>query len=140
MTSKLVFTMNSIGYGHLTLYDDFDQILIYDVRTGSVNTQGLLVHSIPVKDWYILTPSVETKEVGMVYTLGKGWKIRLYTVPDKVKGYSRYLIHPDGNKPGSNGCVVTRNTDAIDLKNAIDSRLKKQGSMEMHITKNEGVV
>jgi hypothetical protein len=51
-----------------------------------------------------MTPTEATKEEAMFIPPSKiGWKCRLYN--DK-KEYTHYLIHPDGGKPGSMGCIV----------------------------------
>lgn len=123
MKSSVEFFYNERGYGDLNLYDGENLVIIYLARTGSVNIKSQLVNAIPCREWYIIKPSISSKEKGMVITPGLGWKIRLYLSLDN--GFTHYLIHPDGGKGGSVGCIVIQRLDAIDLKDAIDERLKK---------------
>ncbi len=135
MIVRIEFYFNKLGRGNLVLIDNSTVIISYKARTGSINSDGHLIKSIPERTWYILKPSINTDETGMTITKGLGWKIRLYTALEG--GYSHYLIHPDGNKPGSNGCIVIPFFDALDFKNLVDSYLVKQGIIDVH-TKLKG--
>ena len=48
------------------------------------------------------------------------WKTRLY---NKHRDFTHFLIHPDGNRPGSLGCIVTPDM-ALNVRDAIDTLLQ----------------
>ena len=122
----LKFTSDSKGFGELTLGDE----LSYKARSGSIDSSGNLKNVIASGVWTIREPSVDTDEPGMVITPGMGWKSRLFT-PIKNQ-WSHYLIHPDGNKPGTLGCIGIINQDAIELRDAIDAALMRQEFIEVY--------
>ena len=78
---------------------------MYDARSGSVDVDGDLVNAIKKGIWTIRDKPIPTEEIGMVVDSEKpAYKIRLHTPKGR---WSHYLIHADGNKPGSRGCIVT---------------------------------
>lgn len=115
----LTFHYDKYGYGDLCMYevndDTNDNRLMhkYRSRTGSIDPSGQLVNKIKPGRWTGREASRETHEAGMTITPGEGWKWRLW---NSKGGWSHYLIHPDGNKPGTKGCIGIQNDDALDLK------------------------
>ena len=115
----LFFEYDKTGRGKLVLHNDSMILYSGDARTGSVNKKGKLVNAIKPGNWYITQAPVYTEELGMVITPGMGWKVRLYLQTDNGYIETHYLIHPDGNKPGSKGCVVLVASDGQELKEKI---------------------
>ena len=101
----------------------------YLCRTGSVGTDGRLKNAITIGDYAIIKKSVFTDEVGMYIHSGGGWKMRLYRVNDGKCEFTRLLIHPDGNKPGTLGCLGIQGTDAPALRVELDKVLEEQGKI-----------
>ena len=127
------FKYNDRGHGNLILRQDSLITLEVPTRTGSLkfdNNELKLVNAIDPGLWYILMPSVDTTEIGMERTPGKGWKIRLFT--DKKK-YTHFLIHPDANKPGTDGCLGLLDTDGLTLRHYLDRILALQAEIEVFI-------
>lgn len=109
---SLAFDYNARGYGDLVLYYLKYVFGRWRCRTGSINKKGKLVNAIPPKKWYIIGGPEEpaASEYDQMYVRnkpGRGWKWRL--------GSGSYLLHPDGRLPGSRGCIVTQQTNAMDL-------------------------
>lgn len=129
--TRLEFKYGVRGYGDLILTRDGSFVRSWLCRTGSINAKGQLVNAIDPTDWQILKPSVETAETAMIID-GYGWKIRLYTEKGE---YTHYLIHPDGNLPGTAGCIGIQGTNAKPLKNLLDEALKSQHNIPVHIEK-----
>lgn len=126
MKSHITFHYNDLGRGKIVIYNK-GNISKYPARTGSIHDE--LINAIPRGVWYLLESSVDTDEKGMTRTKGKGWKVRLY---DNLKGYTHYLIHPDGNKPGSLGCIVVPN-DGEELRERIDKILAEQKEIPVYV-------
>lgn len=106
---KVSFFYNNLGRGVLHIVDSNGDEHGTSARCGSINKEGLLVNYTPCwNNFYLVNPSVPTDEPAMVITPGKGRKIALYTRNIAGNPYSRthYLIHPDGGKGGSEGCIV----------------------------------
>jgi hypothetical protein len=122
----LEFPYNEIGKGTLILMEGNLISMILKARTGSIDVDGDLIKAIKPGIWSIRDPSIVTYEEGMrVVKNEPARKIRLYT----PKGnFSHYLIHPDGGKPGSSGCIVTgiEYGNAPELFSRLDRIVKKQ--------------
>ena len=108
---RFSFSYDKRGYGYLILYIKGMEYARWYSRSGSCNESGKLVNAIKAGVWSGKEAPVLTKEEGMVYD-GFGWKWRLWTPAGK---WSHYLIHPDGNKPGTKGCIGLQKTDGRDL-------------------------
>lgn len=137
---SLRFEYDSRGFGKLQLVGDGGVEVEHLARTGSVNHAGKLQNAIPTGMWYLLDNHKPqgTTEVAMMRTPGAGWKVRLYRLNTNINEYfyDGFLIHPDGNKPGSEGCIVTVQSDALDLKQEITRILKdEQDSIELYVGK-----
>lgn len=100
---KLTFNYNSKGYGPLCIWLDDKMIDCFPCRTGSIGINGSLINAIRSGVWTAKEQVVNTNEIAMVVD-GIGFKLRLWTPEGE---WSHYLIHPDGNKPGSDGCIVS---------------------------------
>lgn len=121
------------GYGLLRLKDrNMYPEFHYRARTGSIDSNGKLVNNIPVGVWYIIDPPVSTTEDAMEFTPGNGWKVRLY---NQFKKYTNYLIHPDGGRPGTRGCIAPQE-DALCLKQYLTLVLQRQEEVKTFINVN----
>lgn len=132
---KLEFFYNARGFGDLRLMGETQYpVDSYSCRTGSIDKDLKLKNALPAGKYEIIEPSVKTDEIGMYIHNGRGWKIRLYRV--KKNGelkYTHYLIHPDGNKPGTGGCIGIQGTDAPALREELDRVLTQQGKIPVTI-------
>ena len=99
------FEYDNRGYGDLIIYNGDTVVDYWECRTGSIDKSGILKNTIDPTLWRIVEKSVPTSEVAMVVN-GYGRKSRLYRVNDEGVHWTHYLIHPDGNLPGSQGCIV----------------------------------
>lgn len=122
------FNYDRRGFGDLEFYDKYSKVdqLSFKARTGSNQFRNgaiALVNAIEPRTWFLPSGPETTPESGMFVKgeLGYGWKWRLWKKENPsdterlVKYRSRLLIHPDGNLPGSLGCIVTIKTNAMDL-------------------------
>lgn len=126
----ITFHYNDLGKGNLVIHKNVDNLLTTRARSGSINGSGKLVNVIKSGKWIIKTPHEPTDEKGMVVGDSKeGWKTRLYTSKGE---YTHFLIHPDGNKPGSLGCIVTP-TMAFNVRDLIDELLEKNEEIKVFI-------
>ncbi len=100
---KLSFDYNKLGFGALCIWKNNRLEECFPCRTGSINGNEKLVNAIRPGIWTAREDVVKTSENAMVAG-GIGFKLRLWT-PEGA--WSHYLIHPDGNKPGSEGCIVS---------------------------------
>lgn len=108
------------GKGHLQLIEAGISILKFPARSGSIDRDGTLKNFIPQQRYYLTDRPVmpadsELDKMVVRKDTGHGWKQRLelYPVP---KGHDRtgsLLVHPDGGKGGSLGCLVTVGTNAM---------------------------
>ena len=105
MAYKVSFAYNKKGYGALCVWKNNRLEECFPCRTGSINGNEMLVNAIRPGIWTAREDVVKTSEIAMVVD-GVGFKLRLWT-PEGA--WSHYLIHPDGNKPGSEGCIVSLN-------------------------------
>lgn len=136
----LGFDYDDRGHGALILFDCNIPILKYKARTGSINRALELVNAIRPDAWHIIQPSEYTEEPPMVITPGRGRKVRLWLKLGNSGRYERtgYLIHPDGGKPGSEGCIVTIKDDAVELFKQIDEALKIQKIIPVYVNHIKG--
>lgn len=125
--SFITFHYNDFGRGDIVIHKLDGSQISFKARTGSVH--DTLVHNIPNGKWYVITPSVDTIEDGMVITVGMGWKTRLF---NSKREYTHYLFHPDENENGSLGCIVVPN-NGIGLRKTIDDILKIQKEIPVFI-------
>ena len=139
----IVFNYDETGYGDLSLHEDSLTALIIQSRTGSLRqtkdpiTGSVasvdLVNALPVGEWLIMDAPVDTTESAMLvpgYKAG-GMKVRLYT---QCRAYTHYLIHYDGGKPGTKGCIGTQDGDkTLVLMDRISSILKLQKMISVYV-------
>lgn len=105
MSAYIDFNYNDLGRGNIRIFENGNEIYIKSARTGSIDGNGSLTNAIPYGKWFIKDPSSDTTENAMIiHPEIIGWKKRLYNYK---KESTHYLFHPDGNKPGSLGCIVT---------------------------------
>jgi hypothetical protein len=113
---KLTFEYDNRGYGELIVWQDEGVLDHWACRTGSLDAAGLLKNAIPCETWLVKGPSVATTEIACVVK-GYGRKIRLWRLIRGMWTYTRYLFHPDGRLPGTEGCVAPiRSTPVERLK------------------------
>ena len=103
MAYKVSFDYNKLGFGPLCVWKNDRIVDCFPCRTGSIDQSGKLINNIRTGIWTAREDVVYTNEIAMVAG-GIGFKLRLWT-PEGA--WSHYLIHPDGNKPGSEGCIVS---------------------------------
>ena len=103
MIYKLTFSYNHLGFGPLCVWKDDRLVDCFPCRTGCIDANRKLINAIRPGVWTARENVVRTSEIAMVVD-NVGFKLRLWT-PDGA--WSHYLIHPDGNKPGSDGCIVS---------------------------------
>jgi len=124
---RFTFGYDKRGYGYLVLFEKHRIKAQWYCRSGSCNWRGTLVNAIEQKTWFINSgPEVpapqERHKMYIEDAPGRPWKIRLWPYPT-YSGHdpiSRYLIHPDGNKSGTAGCIGTQNSNAEDLLKFFD--------------------
>ena len=121
---RMKFEYDKRGYGYLELWCQAVMINKWYARSGSCDKTGKLVNAINPHIWYIIDGPVppHKSEYDKMYVKkkqGKGWKIRLWPIPTPKEHdpTSHYLIHPDGNKPGTSGCIGIQKSNAVDLHN-----------------------
>jgi len=108
---SLYFEYTSFGFGDLILFSGEDQLFAWLARSGNVH-DNRLKDAIEPGDYEMISapvkPAPSEHNSMFIHGLGgHGWKWRI--------GDSSLLIHPDGNKPGTMGCVGTQNTNAMGL-------------------------
>lgn len=124
------FHYSDTGKGTLVIHRSCDDTKVFQARSGSIDSLGRLKNVIDKGVWWILKPHEFTTEKGMMIKGHKSsWKTRLY---NKNKNYTHYLIHPDGNLPGSRGCIVTPGI-SLDLRDIIDEMLKEVNEIPVYI-------
>ena len=131
----LTFVYDERGFGQLQLHNDSLIPLEYRCRTGSINRDGELVRAIEPGPWWVVGNPAWTTEEAMTITPGKGWKVRMYREIDGSMIYHGFLIHPDGNVPGTLGCLGIQNDDALILKERIEQILKRQNKIQVVVTR-----
>ena len=112
------FHYDSKGYGDIVLMDEMTCMGAWLARTGSIDRNGKLVNAIDPHNWFICNAPEKTNEIAMYIPglPGFGWKWRLNTIPEPADHESSpYLLHPDGNLPGSLGCPSFQKTNAPEL-------------------------
>ena len=118
---KVNFTFDLSGRGTLRVVDGETELWSEPCRTGSVDGFGMLVNALPGARWYLCALPVETDEPAMVMAGEKiGWKCRLFRHNESTDTYmaTGYLIHPDGGKGGTMGCLGCR-TSAWGLRDIL---------------------
>ena len=129
----ITFHYNDLGRGRLIILNGSAEVMSKKARCGSmkfVEEKLTLINPTPNGRWLIKQAPVDTTETGMTITEGKGWKVRLYKTDGE---FTHYLIHPDGGKGGSLGCIVTPKDDALDLRERIEQILKKQPEIKVFV-------
>lgn len=118
----LKFDYNHLGYGDLELMEGGNTIGVWYARSGSIDGSGKLVNVIEPVNWFLTRePEIpvesEANRMFVPYSPGKPWKERLWRSPDTDggNGFTHYLIHPDGGKGGTKGCIGTVESNAMDL-------------------------
>jgi len=131
----ITFNYNEYGRGDVEIHNNSLVSVFAKARTGSISHHGNLVNKIMPGIWTIRGISVDTTERAMEWETGFGWKVRLWT----PKGnWSRFLIHPDGDKlgrrvgNGTAGCIGTRG-NCLDLRYKIDEICKFQDQIKVYV-------
>ncbi|CAK0764296.1 hypothetical protein CCP3SC15_300011 [Gammaproteobacteria bacterium] len=134
MSWWFIFAYDNRGFGEIILKTDAGNYASWAARTGSINPEGDLVHTIAPATWFLCDKSVSTTEPGMVIDPGKGWKGRLYHEGENgIMEYTHYLIHPDQHGNGTKGCIGTKET-AQDLRDIIDLILDIQENIPVIVS------
>lgn len=101
---SIKFEYDKRGRGWLEVYDGEDLKAAFYARSGSVNTDGVLVNVIRPGTYQILTNAVETDLKAMVIN-NFGWWVPFFD----IQGVKLHIgIHPDGGLGGTEGCIGTR--------------------------------
>lgn len=135
------FEYDKFGFGDLIIYGESDSLILsVGARTGSLDSNRALINAIPLGDWYIVDDPVDTDEKAMLVNGKTGKKVRLYRKDDNSNGfiYTHYLIHYDGNLPGSAGCIViidSRDYHAF-FTELIEAK-RIDGTIKLIVTKKE---
>jgi len=132
---RLKFFYDSRGRGELELYKDDKVIDRYHCRTGSIDKNGKLVNALPITTYCLSDKSIDTTEEAMSVVAGiAGWKIRLWRVS---KGgqleFTHLLIHPDGGKGGTLGCIGIEGTNAVSFRHELDAAVKEQERVPVEV-------
>jgi hypothetical protein len=149
MKPRIEFNYSPKGYGTITIHTSSSSPVTFPARTGANhfrNGELTLVNAIPPGEWFIIEPPAKTTEKGMFIpqVRGFGWKIRLYRKEldefskPKYKPTS-YLIHPDGNEPGTLGCLGIQKTNAPELFQFFLSVFSLDNSLKIPVTISESV-
>lgn len=117
------FYFNKLGRGFLKLIIDGEDHISIASRTGSIGIDGALKNHIPLATRYICDGPVDPVEAEKELMFidgqdGRPWKQRLWPYP-VYPGHTKVdciLIHPDGGKGGTSGCIGTL-TNAMDWYN-----------------------
>jgi len=139
-TYSVTFHYDKRGRGTLELRHFDAVVCTEECRTGSVDVTGALVNALRPGRWYLCDDPMDTAEEAMVVN-GVGWKMRLYE-PDwydrDVYHTTGYLIHPDGGRGGTLGCVGTQGP-ALTLREALRNarRLTDKGVLPLDVWKEE---
>jgi hypothetical protein len=141
--STLQFIYDKRGYGSLVLEHADGTMNQWKARSGYVDTEGNLQHCIEPGTWYVLFRPVWTPEEAMARTPGLGWKVQLWRDTGDLRQYTYngFLIHPDGGKPGSVGCIVLiddADPDGLRLMGLIENILRDQDAIAVHVEEEEG--
>jgi hypothetical protein len=128
---SLQFKYDKRGFGLLCFYDGDRKISEYACRTGSITQKGELVNAIYTGTWTMQELPVWTDEEAMRRPPEPGWKVRLWTPGGS---WSRFLIHPDGGKPGSAGCIVLISTAGIPLRDNITKIMDTQSTIPVEVS------
>jgi hypothetical protein len=118
---RATFQYDMRGRGRFRLLDGDREVIATDCRTGSINRDGMLVNALVPGRWYICAEPVRTDEPAMIWDKEPfGWKCRLFRHDEHNDVYERtgFLVHPDGGKGGTLGCIGTQSA-AWDLHDAL---------------------
>jgi hypothetical protein len=141
------FSYDRRGFGDLTLMRVEHQDVIESstelwrgaARTGSIDKTGKLVNALPVENWMGMEPPVKTTERAMwIDKPENGWKYRLYRNVKGVWTWTRYLIHPDGNLPGTEGCIGILGQNALELYEMLMSIHTEVDSVMLYVNPFSG--
>lgn len=124
---RITFKYDNLGRGDVALWNNSICEKYWEARTGSLK-DGNLINAIEPLMYKIFDQPVWTDEEAMKIGDAKGWKVRLYL----NGGYTHLLIHPDGGKGGTLGCIGTEET-AFDLKERISQILKEQQEITVDV-------
>jgi hypothetical protein len=138
----LEFKHDYRGFGDLVLRSDEHMIDSYHCRSGSISRNGTLKNAIESGDWFLADLSVDTDEPGMSAISGmSGWKIRLWRIDESGQlVFTHYLIHPDGGKPGSLGCIVIQGSNALSFRHELDNAVREQGRVAVKVGVKDGQI
>ena len=133
---RFSFYYDLYGNGDLILLSDNGLTILdqYTCRTGSRDRNGLLINPLPIAVYRIPNKTESTQEEGCY--IGDplmGWKARLWLYAENVWTSTHLLIHPDGGKPGTLGCIGIQGTNAIGLRHEIDNLVNVQKYIPMTV-------
>lgn len=128
MSYSLRFCYNSKGKGDLELLRNGEVVLKWFSRTGSINNAGVLVNACAPDTYQMTVAPIETDHIGMVVD-GEGWWVPFFKDGKRL----HVGLHPDGNKPGTEGCVATIGTSALPLMSYLTKAIIDQKVVEITI-------
>lgn len=118
------FHYNFRGHGYLVLLKNNKPRKVWSARTGSIGKDGKLKNALKDQLWYLISKPVtahksEYDRMCILNVPGFAWKWRLWPIPcprdHSYSARSRLLIHPDGGKGGTRGCLGLLGTNAMEL-------------------------
>jgi hypothetical protein len=98
------FKYDNRGRGDFIFLCNDSPVIAIPCRTGSIDKYGKLINAMPKRIWTGKEPPVLTTEPAMCVPGFIGWKYRWWDNEE----WTHYCSHPDGNKPGSEGCPVSQ--------------------------------
>lgn len=122
-TIRATFSYDALGYGNLCLFDSADLVIKLECRSGSKAVEGVEVvlrNALEKRVYHLLDAPVKVDhfEAGKMYIPqypGFGWKQRLWLKCEKgPDSFTHLLVHPDGGKGGSTGCIVTQRCNGME--------------------------
>jgi hypothetical protein len=134
--SRLNFLFDSHGFGDLLLLagDGVSVLDRYVARTGSIDIMGKLINPMPIDIYRIQEHTEPTSEDGMwILDKAQGWKARLFVLSAGKWEGTHLLVHPDGGRPGTLGCIGLQGTNGLSLRHEIDALIDAQKYIPMTV-------
>lgn len=134
----LYFEYDNRGRGKLELVDEDDAVVLEKLcRTGSIATNGQLVHACPPGLYTLVDrdgPSyTDHPAMHVPFRQGRGWWVPFYRSGDKT----HLGIHPDGGAGGTEGCIGVLEENANDLMDRLQQILKAQFEVQIFVTSQQ---